>query len=211
MDTLIRPATPDDVSEVTQLMYLAARSDRDISLYDVMLPGSMDERLEQLGKLFKAVARSYYHYSHYLVAMVEGRVAGSLCGYNELEAGAQKLREAFKEIGVGREEGKAMFERMQPFFRVSFPHPDDAWIVEHVAVFPKFRGNGVVQLLLDRVLQTGLDLGYRHAELGMLIGNTSAQRAYEKAGFVASEERTDAEFEKIFKGPGMVRMVKELF
>jgi ribosomal protein S18 acetylase RimI-like enzyme len=142
---------------------------------------------------------------------VKDKVAGSLCGYNELEAGAQKLGEAFKEIGVNREEGKAMLERMQPFFRVNYPHPEDAWIVEHVAVFPQFRGNGVVQLLLDQVIQIGRDLGYRHAELGMLIGNTSAQRAYEKAGFVAADERTDPEFERIFKGPGMVRMVKELF
>jgi ribosomal protein S18 acetylase RimI-like enzyme len=211
MDVLIRPATPEDVSEVTQLMYMAAKSNKDTSLYDIMIPGSMAGRLEMLGKLFLANARSYYHYSHYLVAVVKDKVAGSLCGYNELEAGAQKLGEAFKEIGVNREEGKAMLERMQPFFRVNYPHPEDAWIVEHVAVFPQFRGNGVVQLLLDQVIQIGRDLGYRHAELGMLIGNTSAQRAYEKAGFVAADERTDPEFERIFKGPGMVRMVKELF
>jgi ribosomal protein S18 acetylase RimI-like enzyme len=211
MDALIRPAAPEDVSKVTQLMCMAAKSPKDISLYDIMFPGSMDQRLKVLGKLFNTSARSFYHYSHYLVATIEGRVAGSLCAYNELEAGAQILREAFSEIGFSREEGRAMFERMQPFFRVNFPHPEDAWIVEHVAVFPKFRGNGIVQLLLDQVLQEGRDLGYRHAELGMLIGNTSAQRAYEKAGFVAAEERTDPEFERIFKSPGMVRMVKELY
>jgi ribosomal protein S18 acetylase RimI-like enzyme len=211
MDPLIRPATTQDVTEVTNLMYLASKSNRNTSLYDLMLPGSMDNRLEILGRLFVANASSYYHYSHYLVAMVDERVAGALCGYNELEAGALKLGDAFREIGIGREEGRAMYDRMQPYFRVNFPHPEDAWIVEHVAVFPKYRGNGVVQLLLDGILKKGLDLGYRHAELGMLIGNTPAQKAYEKAGFVAAEERTDPEFEKLFESPGMVRMVKELY
>jgi GNAT superfamily N-acetyltransferase len=209
MNASIRPATPNDVSEVTRLMYLAGKSHVETSVYDVM-PGSMELRLERLGRLYKAAAHSWYRFDSYLVGEMEGKVAGSLCGYNEREKGGPRLREAFIEIGIDRAEGKAIFERMQPFYHVYPVHPDDVWVIEHVAVFPEFRGHGVITALLEEILEQGRRSGYIHAELGMLIGNAPAQRAYEKIGFTAADERTDAEFEKIFGAPGMVRMVIRL-
>ena len=211
MNPLIRPATPDDISRVTQLMYLAAKSNVEVSIYDLMFPGSMEERMEKLSKLYMATTRSFYHYSHYLVAELEGEIAGSLCGYSELEAGGLMMREALVEIGIDRSEEMAMYERMRPFFHVNPTHPEDSWIIEHVAIFPEYRGNGLVLSLLERIMAKGYELGFRYAELGMLMGNLSAQRAYEKAGFIAAEEKTDPEFERIFGSPGMVRMVKELY
>ena len=210
MDAVIRPAEPRDVSEVTRLMYLAGKSNVETSIYDLTFPGSMEERLEKLGSLFTASTRSWYHHSFYLVNEVEGKVAGSLCGYNELEAGGAKLREAFIEIGIDRAEGMAMYERMQPFYRVNPIHPKDAWVIEHVAVFPEYCGQGLIYKLLNQILERGRGLGYKHAELGMLIGNTPARKAYEKAGFVITDEYTDPDFEKIFGSPGMVRMVAKL-
>jgi translation initiation factor 4G len=103
-----------------------------------------------------------------------------------------------------------MVERLQPFYRVYPSHPDDAWVIENVAVLPDFRRRGVINALLMEVLDKGRQRAYRYAELGMLIGNLPAQRAYEKAGMVVVEEMTDPEFEEIFGSPGMARMVVEL-
>jgi GNAT superfamily N-acetyltransferase len=210
MGLLIRPAVPEDAPEVARLMYLAGKSHVEASVYDLMFPGSMEERLQKLAELFTAQARSWYHYSHYLVSETGGRVAGCLCGFNEREAGGTLLREAFIEIGTDRAEGKAMNARMQPFHRVNPRHYEDSWVIEHVAVFPEFRGRGVITALLQEILARGRELGYGSAELNMLIGNVPARSAYEKAGFFVVEENTDDEFMALFKSPGMVRMYMEL-
>jgi GNAT superfamily N-acetyltransferase len=210
MQAFIRPAVPEDAPVVAQLMYLAGKSHVETSIYDLMFPGSMEERLNKLAGLFTARARSWYHYSYYLVSEVDGRIAGSLCGFNELEAGGTLLRDAFIEIGTDRAEGKAMDERMQPFHRVNPKHYEDSWVVEHVAVFPDFRGRGVIGDLLREILDRGRELGYGSAELNMLIGNTPAMRAYDKAGFFIVEENTDEEFMRIFGSPGMSRLYMEL-
>jgi translation initiation factor 4G len=170
----------------------------------------MEERLQKLARLFTTRAHSWYHYSYYLVSEVDGRVAGSLCGFNEQEAGGTLLRDAFIEIGTDRAEGKAMTARMQPFHRVNPKHYEDSWVIEHVAVFPDFQGQGVIGALLQEILDKGRELGYKSAELNMLIGNTPAMRAYSKAGFVIVEENTDDEFMRIFGSPGISRLYMEL-
>jgi GNAT superfamily N-acetyltransferase len=211
VDAVIRPAVPDDASEVTRLIYIAGRSHVQTSIYDLMFPGSMEEKLEKLHGLYTADTRSWFHYSHFLVSEVDGKVAGTLCGYSERESGDHKIMEAFVEMGMSREEGIAFMQRMQAFFRVYPKHPDDAWVIESVAVFENYRGHGIIQPLLREILETGRRRGFRHAELGMLIGNAPAQRAYEKVGFTAADENIDREFEKIFASPGIVRMVKGLY
>jgi len=187
-------------------MYLAGKSHVEKSIYDIMWPQSMDLRMARLAALYKASARSWYRYDSYLVSELDGKVSGSLCGYNELESGGPKLGEAFKEIGIDRSEGRAILEALQPYYRVCPVHPEDAWIVEHVAVFPEFRGRGIIIDLLEKVLERGRQRGYKYAQLDMLIGNAPAQRAYEKAGFRASDEREDPEFAKIFGAPGILKM-----
>lgn len=210
MRSTIRPAIPGDAHEVAQLMYIAGKSHVEKSIYDLMWTESMEVRLNKLQELFTADTRSWYHYSYYLVSEVGGGAAGSLCGFNDLEAGGPQLSQAFIEIGTDRSEGKAMYERMRPFHRVNPRHYEDSWVIEHVGVFPQYRGRGVISALLQEILERGRGLGYERAELNMLIGNEPAQGAYEKAGFTIVEENTDPEFEEIFGSPGMVRMLMEL-
>lgn len=210
MSFLTRPAVPGDADKVSRLSYIAGRSHLEISIYDIMFPGSLEFKLEQLSKLFNTKTRSWFHYSFYLVAEVGGEVAGSLCGYNELQAGGRAVSNAFKETGWGSARGREMVDRLRPFYRVYPSHPEDAWVIENVAVFPEFRRRGLISVLLEEILDKGRRLDYKHAELGMLIGNLPAQRAYERAGMAIVEETTDPEFEAIFGSPGMARMVVEL-
>ncbi|OFW55713.1 MAG: hypothetical protein A2W01_10345 [Candidatus Solincola sediminis] len=202
----IREAAPEDVDAVTRLMYLAGKSNVEKSIYDIMWPQSMDLRMGRLAALYKASARSWYRYDCYLVSESDGKVAGSLCGYNELESGDLKVRDAFIEVGVDREEWQVMLQALQPYYRVRPDHPEDAWIIEHVAVFPEFRGRGLILDLLEKILERGRERGYKLAQLDMLIGNAPAQRAYEKAGFKASDQREDPEFATLFGAPGMLKM-----
>ncbi|MDY6796437.1 MAG: GNAT family N-acetyltransferase [Actinomycetota bacterium] len=210
MKALIRPAVPGDAAQAARLSYMAGQSHLDVCIYDLMFPGDMERRLEMLGKLFTTKSPSWFHYSHHLVADVDGEVAGSLCGYFDPEAGGRVLRDAYEEAGMGRRERREMAKRLEPLMRVYPVHGHDIWVVENVAVFPRFRRKGLLDSLLDRILQKGRDRGFKRAELRMLIGNIPAQKAYEKAGFRIVEEFVDTEFEEIFGCPGMARMVVDL-
>jgi ribosomal protein S18 acetylase RimI-like enzyme len=210
LTAIIRPAMSDDGIEVAQLMYISSISPVRNALYDLMFPGTAEQRLEQLRGLYLADACSWFHFSHYLVAEVNGEVAAALCGYSEPEAGRLKLAEALIEIGWDGQEGIAFAERMEPILRVYPTFADDVWIIENVATFQQYRRMGLINSLLKEIVEAGRDNGYVKVGLGMMIGNTPARKAYEKIGFKVAEEYTDGSFEELFGCPGMARMELEL-
>jgi len=209
MTTIIRPAVTDDAAEVAKLMYISSISPVRNALFDLMFPGDAEKRLEQLKGLYLADARSWFHFSHHLVAEVDGEVAAALCGYGESEAGRLKLAEALPEIGWGEQEGIAFAKRMEPVFRVYPTFADDVWIIENVATFPEYRRMGLISSLLKEIVEAGRDNGYVKVGLGIIIGNIPARNAYEKVGFKVTQEYTDGSFEEIFGCPGMARMELE--
>jgi GNAT superfamily N-acetyltransferase len=83
-------------------------------------------------------------------------------------------------------------------------------VVENVATFPRFRGRGLINLLLERMLQEGRDRGHNRAQINIMTGNVPAQRAYEKVGFRVDRDYGDPSFEDFFDSPGMTRMLLEL-
>ena len=52
-------------------------------------------------------------------------------------------------------------------------------------------------------MERGRKRGATVSDIGVFIGNDSAQRAYEKAGYVVVEELTNPEFEAVYKTPGV--------
>ncbi|TMG03124.1 MAG: GNAT family N-acetyltransferase, partial [Chloroflexi bacterium] len=86
-------------------------------------------------------------------------------------------------------------------------HEPGAWVVEHVATKPEFRRRGLVERLIYETLETGRGRGAKTADIGVLIGNDPAQRAYEKCGFEVVIEKRDVEFERVYGSPG-ARMLR---
>lgn len=82
-------------------------------------------------------------------------------------------------------------------------HVPGAWIVEHVATRPEFRRQGLVDRLLASALEKGRTLGATVADIGVLIGNDGAQRAYEKAGFRVTGEKVHPDFQAVYGCPGI--------
>jgi ribosomal protein S18 acetylase RimI-like enzyme len=81
-------------------------------------------------------------------------------------------------------------------------HEAGAWVVEHVATRPEFRRRGLVERLVHEMIDRGRERGATTADIGVLIGNDPAQRAYEKCGFAEVEEKRDAAFEAAYGSPG---------
>jgi hypothetical protein len=62
--------------------------------------------------------------------------------------------------------------------------------------------------LLDNELKVARGARFTRAQISVLIGNTDAERAYEKAGFEFAEEKRAAEFEAALGTPGTRRLVR---
>jgi ribosomal protein S18 acetylase RimI-like enzyme len=81
-----------------------------------------------------------------------------------------------------------------------------AWIVESVATRPEARGRGLAAVLVEHVLGIGRGRGHRLAQLSLMIGNSAAQRVYERAGFAITDEKRDPLLDAAIGCPGVAKM-----
>lgn len=211
---LIRPATADDADFLAWVMLTAARSHLERGLWDITLDRPEEESLSFLRELARARTRSWGHYSGFIVAEVGGHAAAALCGYDPVERGVPALAQAMNEAAgrVGWSEGdvSGVWGRFAPVGTCTSDDADGAWIVENVATLPAFRRRGLVNKLLEDVLEAGRAKGHRLAQISIIIGNTPAQMAYEKAGFRPDKEKRHPDFEAVVGEPGMLRMLRSL-
>ena len=146
------------------------------------------------------------------VATVEVHVlAAALSGYaahdESLLHMAAALAAGFETLGIRGDALRERLLRMLVYDACTTPDEPEAWVVEWVATLPEFQRRGLVRKLLDAVLERGRERGHPVAQLAILIGNTSAQRAYESVGFELTYEKRTPEFEAAIGAPGMARMV----
>ena len=120
------------------------------------------------------------------------------------------MAEVSEKLGRSRADRAAAMERSLPFLSCAPDETDGAWILENVATSPEFRRRGLIDTLLRRILQEGHERGFGLAQIGVLVGNTPAQRAYEKAGFEVVDEKRTPEFEATFGCPGVKRLLLHL-
>ena len=207
----IRPAVASDAPFVAWVQQEAARSHLPFGFWDVAIPGPDEYRLRLVEAVCRADARSFCHWSNFLVAEVDGRPAAALSAYDEApvatgERFTAALMDGFAKEGWNEARLGAMLQRLGPFLTCAPPQPADTWIVEWVATRPEHRGKGLVRSLLPAVVEAGRRRGHTRFQIGVLIGNTPAQRAYEGAGFIVADEKRDPAFEATFGAPGIRRL-----
>lgn len=213
MSEMVRLATIGDCRVLAYHAYLAGQSHLDRSIYDLMFggpPGPTDERLSLLENLLQTRTVSWCHYTFSSVVTVDGQVAASLLHYHNRDGAYNNIGPALMEMGWEKEELLAMVRRLQPLFEVDFPRTSNSVFIENVAVSPKFRRRGFVSRLLEQSASQARNGGFDDLQLGVLIGNTPAQCAYENAGFEVVGEKRDAAFEELMGSPGMYQMRMEL-
>ena len=199
-------ATPGHAPFLAWVTLTAFRSQLERGFWDFMLDGDEAYKLRYLEGLAQTEQLHWVHYSTFLVAEVDGRPASALCGYIDEELGGPTLRaagiEANEKTGRTEAEAAAGFERAKSIMNVLPEHPPGAWIVENVATLPEFRRRGLVDRLMEEILERGRSRGATVADISVFIGNDPAQCAYEKCGFVAVAEKLDPEFEAVYRTPG---------
>jgi ribosomal protein S18 acetylase RimI-like enzyme len=79
-----------------------------------------------------------------------------------------------------------------------------------VATLPEFRRRGLVDRLMEAMLERAVARGAKVADISVFIGNDPAQRAYEKEGFRFVSEKRNAEIERTWGSPGLRLLRREL-
>ena len=209
MDVRIVDARPEHVPFVAWVMLTAARSHLERGLWDFFVGGAESGCLRFLEALAATSQSHWAHYSTFIVAEVDGRPASALCGYFEAEHGmatgtlTNGVQEASRVIGMTEEDVQVGWQRAGSIAYVAPEHAPEVWVVENVATLPEFRRRGLVERLLAEILDRGRARGAAIADIGCLIGNDGAQRAYEKAGFKVIGQKLLPEFEAVYGCPGI--------
>jgi ribosomal protein S18 acetylase RimI-like enzyme len=196
-------ARRDHIPFLAWVMLTASRSHLERGLWDFFVGGTEAECLRFLEALARTPTRHWAHYSNFIVAESDGKPVSALCGYFETPTLIQGIREAGQALGRSEEEDAAGWQRASSIRYCAPEHAPGAWIVENVATLPQLRRRGLVDRLLAEILEKGRMTDATVAEVGVLIGNDPAQRAYEKAGFVVVDEKRHPEFEDVYKSPGI--------
>lgn len=214
MNIDIRSATKDDAPFLAWVMLTAGRSHLQYGIWDHYIGGTEQDCLSFLNLVATTHKPHLFHYSTFIVAEIDGHKAGALSGYDPkvlgMKAFAQALPEVFQKIGWSKDEQKTALERYLSWMTCIPDDTEGAWIVESVAARPEQRRKGVVNALLVEILNRGRESGYKRAQIGVLINNTPARRAYEKSGFTFDSEKRDPTFEVVFGTPGITKLLRDL-
>jgi ribosomal protein S18 acetylase RimI-like enzyme len=207
----IVPAGREHIPFVAWVVMAANRSHLPKGMWDFNIGGSEEDVLRYLEALADTEELHWAHYSLFKVAEVDGVPAAGMCGFFENELGPASMMAGAAEVNqkMGRsvEDIAAGWERSKAIMGIIMEHEPGAWVVEHVATKPEFRRRGLVDRLVHETLDTGRERGAKTADIGVLIGNDPAQRAYEKCGFEVVIEKRDAGFERVYGSPG-ARMMR---
>ena len=206
-ELVIRPARQDDASFLAWAVIEAARSHRPRGFWDLWVPDA-DVRLAFVERLLVAQSVSMWHWTVFHVAEWRGVPAATLSGCDpSLIAPADvAVREGMVASGWSEAETAAAIARATPFFGCMHETPPGAWLVESVATLPEARGRGLGAALVEHVLGDGRRRGHSDAKLSLMIGNSAAQRLYERAGFAITAEKRDAALEAAIGCPGVAQM-----
>jgi ribosomal protein S18 acetylase RimI-like enzyme len=210
----IRDAVRGDAALIAWVQMMAARSGRPLGLWDLMFPGSDRPRLDLIAQVALSPHESFAQLSGFLVAEVDGVAVGALSGYapaiKHLDHFRHALAAVLTEDGWSEAHRKLIGSRIAPCLSCISETPHDRWVVEWVALESDARGKGVASALLAAILERGRASGFDKAQISVLIGNTPAQRCYERAGFRIVDEKRNPDFEAMFGAPGVARMWMDL-
>jgi translation initiation factor 4G len=197
-------AQPKHAPFIAWVILTAFRSHLERGFWDFLRPGTDEEILGYLEALTTTQAAHWVHLPLFIIAEIDGEPAAALSGYFENEHGGT-LGDGLAEVSeaTGQEPDPEGVKRALTILNVAPEHVPGAWIIESVATRPELRRRGLVDALMREIMERGRQRGATLSDIGVFIGNDSAQKAYEKAGYAVVGEKCHPEFEAVYKTPGV--------
>ncbi|OQX60399.1 MAG: hypothetical protein B5M52_00295 [Helicobacteraceae bacterium 4484_230] len=207
MDIKIRQATQNDSETIAKAVLESSRADKNVGIFDFIFQAGDDAGLiEFLQKLATTGTKSYVHYSNFIIAEVNGEIAGVLCGYEPRIATHEVFGKALNEVGIGGE----YRERISGYLIVEPEIDKQTWVLDFMAVKDEYHEFDVLKELIRKSLLTARLKGYRKAQTVVEIGSVEAQMVYEKLGFHLIDEKKSDYYKEQFGRAGIMRLQMEL-
>src|ERR1700752_1760942 len=209
----IRRARIDDATFIARAILSAQRGHVSRGWFDIALDWPEPQCRAFVERIATAQTQSWWHFSQFILAEVEGEPAAALCAMpasGTVSAGRLAITEVAEHFRLSASETAAIFQRGAYAAGCWIQGGEADWLIEHVATLPKYRGRGWVQALIDHGLLAGQSAGFAQASISFLIGNEAAQRCYAKAGFAFAEEKRDFDFEAITNAAGFRRFERRI-
>jgi len=210
--TRVRPARAHDAPFLGWVLLEAARGHLARGWFDIVLERDEAFCLAYCTQLVAAEARSWWHWSLFLVAEVVGTPAAALCGFGDESvymASPAAMEEASRIMGLSEAEHEELWPRGAFILSCTTGEPG-AWTVENAATRPEHRGEGLMEVLLAHDFDRARAAGFYRSQISFLIGNEPAERAYTKAGFVFAQEKRAPDFQDAMGVPGLRRFARDL-
>lgn len=201
----IRTATIEDADFIAWAILESSRAGKKEGIFDRIFAPSND-LAQTLKMLITNDIKTICHYSNFLLAEIDGELAGALCGYDGYKLSWDTMGQALESMGCQGD----YRERISSYFICEPSVEKNTIVLNFMITKEKFRGLGVVKELVKKVLLTARLKGFRRAQTSIEIGSIETQLAYEKMGFTAKEEKRSNYYLEEFGRPGITSYVVEL-
>jgi len=211
----IRKCRAQDAAFLARSILIAGRAHVSRGIWEVVLNSSEEECLHFLKHLTVSETAHLFHYTSFFIAETTDKTpVGSLGGYDPKKSGYQALQlalpEVYRKLHLSSQWFQGANERAAKILTCLPRDIDNAWVIDSVATMPEYRGRGVAECLLAKVMNEGREQGYSLAQIVMYAGNEPALQLYKKMGFTVIEETGDTFFEEQICSPGMLSLSRKL-
>ncbi len=201
----IRTATIDDVPFIAWAILESSRAGKKQGIFDLIFSPSGDVT-KSLETLIQHEIKTICHYSNFLIAEVDGELAGTLCSYDGYKLSWDQMSEALAQMGCQGD----YKERIASYLLCESEVEKNTLVLDFMITKEEYRGLGVVKELVKKILLNARLKGFRRAQTNIEIGSIETQLAYEKMGFTAKEEKKSDYYLEDFGRAGITRYVMEL-
>jgi len=201
----IRTAKKEDASFIAWAILESSRAGKDKGVFDMIFSPSSDI-VKSLETLIINDIKTICHYSNFLLAEIDGKEVGALCGYDGFRVSWDKMSAALETMGCQGD----YKDRISAYFLCEPSVEKNTLVLDFMITQDDYRGLGVVKALVKKVLLNARLKGFRKAQTNIEIGSIEAQLAYEKMGFSFKEEKKSDYYLKEFGRLGISSYQMEL-
>ena len=205
---IIRPARPKDAPVAAQLMYYAGPN------YMLAFFGKTEDKAVGVLRRMFRLPRHTTSYTYAFVAENRDEVVGSISGFDgkrwRTSARASWIYGPTWFVAVPPWQIPRMIAAFNDFSKVFLPISDEEYYIEHLAVLPERRGQGIGRQLMEFAESNARASGLKRLALDVETENEVARRFYDESGFHQAKMITNPNYCKRFNFQGSIRMVKAI-
>ena len=201
MSIKIRNANVDDAPFIAKMILQSSRAGKKNGMFDLVFEVHGDAMiLDKLQTLTTTTAKSYCHYSNFLIAESDGKNVGTLCTYEPRISTKEEFIKALEEVGCSEQ----VNDRLETFYACDFNLNKRTLMFDFMEEEEDFTDVGVLKALMQKSLLTARLKGYRIAQTIIEIGSLESELFYKKLGFHIVKQQECEEYQEKFGRLGLM-------